>query len=403
MNEKRARGEGRIFMRGKTFWIQFYSHGQQIRASAGTDDEKRAAKILRKRLGEVEADIHRDTRRVTYESLRENYYLDYENNGRKSLRRDKDGKPYLDKVARLDAFFSGYRASEIDADLIRRFTKDQQGRGLRNGTINRSISALRRMFNIARCDGTLRSIPHFPMLKEAAPRQGFFERSQYEALSQSLPDYLRLPLALGFFTAARLGEILSLEWSRVDFLEGTINLRSGETKNDTARTIPLVPQLRNLLIEQRTKRQPDCPYVCFRLDSKGHAVKVGSFRKAWQSRCVKLGLGRMEPAVDPVTGEVLYAPPRGPRSKPKAKMVYRGMIFHDLRRTGVRNLVRAGVSEKVAQTISGHKTRAVFERYNIVSQNDVAEAGRKLAVFHGNGDKTGTNDAPTLQSSAVVN
>jgi len=158
-----------------------------------------------------------------------------------------------------------------------------------------------------------------------------------------------------------------------------------------ARPARLKPRL-PLEAEHLTKRQPDCPYVCFRLDSKGHAVKVGSFRKAWQSRCVKLGLGRMEPAVDPVTGEVLYAPPRGPLSKPKAKMVYRGMIFHDLRRTGVRNLVRAGVSEKVAQTISGHKTRAVFERYNIVSQSDVAEAGRKLAVFHDNGDKTGTND-----------
>ena len=143
MNEKRARREGRIFKRGNTFWIQFYSHGQQIRASAGTDDERKAAKILRRRLGEVEAEIHRDTRRVTYESLRENYYLDYENNGLKSLRRDREGKPYLDKVARLDMFFSGYRASEIDADLIRRFTKDPQGRGLANGTINRSISALR--------------------------------------------------------------------------------------------------------------------------------------------------------------------------------------------------------------------------------------------------------------------
>jgi hypothetical protein len=187
------------------------------------------------------------------------------------------------------------------------------------------------------------------------------------------------------------------------FLARTINLWAGETKNDAARTIPLVPQLRALLIEQRAKRQPDCPYVCFRLDSKGHAVKVGSFRKAWQSRCVKLGLGRMEPAADAVTGEVLYAPPRGPRSKPKAKMVYRGMIFHDLRGTGVRNLVRAGVSEKVAQTISSHKTRAVFERYDIVSQNDVAEAGRKLAAFQDNGDKAGTSDAPTLQGNATVN
>jgi len=148
--------------------------------SAETTDPKRAARFLRKRIDEVEAGIHKDMRRITYEGLREAYYQDYAVNQRRSLRHDKDRDPHLDKVVRLDDFFAGYRASEIDADLIRKFTPEEQGRGLSNGSINRSISALRRMFNLAREDGELRDIPYFPTVKEARPRQGFFEKEQYE-------------------------------------------------------------------------------------------------------------------------------------------------------------------------------------------------------------------------------
>jgi integrase len=367
--------------------MQYYAHGLQVRESAHTEDEKKASKILRKRLGAIAAGIQQDTRGLRYEDLRDSYYDDYRTNRRRSLRYGPGGAPRLDKVVRLDSYFEGFRASEITTDDIRKFIVDQQKRQLANATINRSLGALKRMFNLAKRDGSLRNAPYVPMLKEAAPRQGFFERTQYEALFESFPAYLRMPLAMAYFTAMRREEILSLEWSQVDFLAGTITLRAGETKNDLSRTIPMVPQLRTLLIEQRTNRQPHCPYVCFRPDRKGIAAKIGNFRKVWQSRCVKLGLGKMEPATDRTTGEPLYAAPRGPRSKPKTKMVYQGMIFHDLRRTGVRNLVRAGVSEKVARDISGHKTRSVFDRYNIVSSSDVEEAGRKLAAFHEVGDK----------------
>jgi integrase len=401
---------GRVFSRpgSKFLWVQYYdARGVQIRVSSGETDERKAERFLRRKIGEVAAGVHEDTRRVTYDDLRSAFYRDYEVNARKSLRRDAEGGPWLDKVARLDEFFSGWRASEIDADAIRKFAAEQQGHGLSNASINRSISALRRMFNLARQDGTLRSIPYFPMLRESAPRSGFFERESFEKLSASLPDYLRLPLAIGYFTGMRLSEVLGLRWEQVDFLANTITLRAGETKNDEARTVPVVPQLRAMLLEQRSKRQAGCPFVSFRLDARRRAVRIGGFRKAWYSACVKAGLGEMAPAVDAATGEALYAPPRGPHSKPKPRMIYRGLIFHDLRRTAVRNLVRSGVPERVAMAISGHKTRSVFDRYNIVSQSDLALASSQLAKFHEAsqkvGDSSGTESTEMQQVSSSIN
>lgn len=405
MESKRERGSGRLFLRGQIWWAQYYYRGQQVRITTGETEEKKAAKILKRKLAEVETGVHTDSRNLRYEDLRAAYMLDYQVNDRKSLRRDDEGNPRLDAVTRLDDFFSGIRASDVDADFIRKFIADQQKRALSNGSINRSISALRRMFNQAVEEGKLRTVPHFPMLREAAPRQGFFEHKQYEALSAVLPEQLRLPLALGFFTGMRLGEVLHLRWEQVDFISNTITLRNGETKNDSGRHIPIIPQLRTHLVQQHAKRVGTFPLVCFRLDSRGQAVNIGGFRKAWQSRCVKLGFGSFEPAVNAATGETLYDSARQDRrnSKPKVKMVYRGLIFHDLRRSAVRNLVRSGVPERVAREITGHKTRSVFDRYNIVSENDLTEAARKLGDFFSNGDKTGTAVHQNTAASVAIN
>ncbi len=125
-------------------------------------------------------------------------------------------------------------------------------------------------------------------------------------------------------------------------------MNPGTTKNDDGRVFPFTQELRGLLMQQKEateklQRQKDMliPWVFHR-----EGKKVGDFRKSWETACKKAGVP--------------------------------GRIPHDFRRTAVRNLVRAGVPERVAMQMTGHKTRSVFERYNIVSEGDLEAAAKCL-------------------------
>ena len=123
---------------------------------------------------------------------------------------------------------------------------------------------------------------------------------------------------------------------------------------------------------KRTRRMI-IPQVFYRMATNGSGKqtsprKVTAFNKAWTSACLKAG--------------------------------YPGRLRHDLRRSAVRNLVRAGIPERVAMQMTGHKTRSVFERYNIVSEGDLVAAAKRLDELHGHSlgiaKAVGANDATPL-------
>lgn len=163
-------------------------------------------------------------------------------------------------------------------------------------------------------------------------------------LRKSLPDHLKPVLSFGFFTGWRKAEILNLKWNQVNLREGIVRLEPGETKNSEGRTLYMEPDLWEMMNVLHKNRRMDCFYVFNR-----KREKIVDFHKAWKTACTAVG-------------------------RP-------GLLFHDLRRSAIRNMVRAGISERVAMTISGHKTRSVFDRYNIVSQDDLKEAAEKRRRF----------------------
>jgi integrase len=178
-------------------------------------------------------------KRLTYREMRDAYMDFCELKERKSLRFDKDGSPYLDKVKRLDGFFEDYLTRAITSDALRKFTLQLQGEGKQGSTVNRSLATLRTMFRMAIRERKigLDAMPVFTFLTEPKPRQGLLEQKKYPELLASLPDYIKTVLALGFFTGMRRGEVLSLQWEHIDLDERLIKLDPDLTKSGESREI----------------------------------------------------------------------------------------------------------------------------------------------------------------------
>ena len=341
---------GSIYRRGSLYWIKYYKNGEPVYESSESCKYGDAQRLLEQRRAEIYSGTHLDSRakRVTVGDLLDGLERDYKINGK-----DHD---WAERVLRkhLRPYFGSLRAATLKYENAQRYIEQRQACGAANATVNRELSLLHRAFSLGKEAGRVNAVPMLPKkLKENNVRKGFFEREHFVILRSSLPNEVKPIVTFAFWTGCRKGEILSLLWPQVDLIERVVRLEPGETKNDEPRVIPLVDELHEMLAMQKAARDqnwPECPWVFSRCGRK-----IKNFRHAWDAACKAAGLINEN---------------GGP-----------ARVFHDLRRTGVRNLIRAGVPERVAMMISGHKTRSVFDRYNIVSERDLHEAGRWLNAY----------------------
>lgn len=341
---------GSIYRRGKRWWVSYYRGGKQYFESSRSERKQDAKTLLQLREGDIAKGIPVTPKnyRVTWDDAAQDVLNDYTANGKKSY----------DHVARrlekhLTPWFGGRRLSTISTADIRAYIAHRQAETVTNeageavpcpaanATINRELAIIKRAFTLAMQAGKVMSRPHVPMLAERNVRQGFFERDQFEAVRRRLPEDLQGVVTFAYLTGWRKSEILTLQWRQVDLKAGYVRLEPGTTKNGEGRTFYCTDELRSLLEARKAASVVDghriVPWVFHR-----HGEPICSFQKAWQTACEGAGVP--------------------------------GRIFHDFRRTAVRNLVRAGVPERVAMQMTGHKTRSVFERYNVVSEGDLKNA-----------------------------
>lgn len=367
---------------GRRLWvIKYYRDGRPVTESTGTDDKKKAARILRSRETDVDrgVPVGPTIGRIRWEEAVTDLETDYSNHDQSSLD-DAMRRVRL----HLTPVFTGRRLATITAAEIQTYVKRRRAETYRikkavielrdgvpherepevrrpysNGQINRELAILKRIFNLAIELGKLHYRPHIELLKEQNVRKGFFDLPGFHAVRAHLPAPIDAIATFAYITGWRIdSEVLPLQWRHVDFDSGEVRLDPEMVKNDEGRVFLMTDELRALLRtlyaehEQRRKRGQLVPWIFVRMIAKGRGGpqephRVKRITKAWKAACAAAGMP--------------------------------GRIPHDFRRTAVRNMVRRGVPERVAMKLTGHKTRSIFERYNIVSDTDLASAAELLS------------------------
>lgn len=341
--------------KGRTrYMIKYQKDGRWIPESTGTTDRDEADKILKAREVDIErgAPVDAGTGKIRFEQAAANMEADYK-------LKDQAFANVRTKIEKhLKPVFSRRRLASITAGQIRKYASDKIEEGYQPGEVRLQLAALKRMFTLAFKDGRILQKPAFPTIKGDNVRTGFFERHEFDTLCKHLPPAYRDVALFAYLTGWRVqSEVLPLQWG-TNVAEDRVRLLT--SKNGERRVFPfaVLPELAALFARLRAaedrrqrKTKTICPWV-FHVNGtpmchpSGWASK--DFRDVWRAANTAAGLDR---------------------------------IPHDFRRTAVRNLVRAGVPDKIAMTLTGHKTRSVFDRYDIVNESDLETAVARLADY----------------------
>ena len=342
-------GDGSLIRRGRVYYARFYVRGREVKESLRTKDpavaERRFVALRRRR----EKGDYWDPsqRRVKVDELLDDLEQHLEDAERASL---PTAKSHLKAVRRE----IGDRAvAELDTASVQRMQRAWRKAGTAPATINRRCELLREALTIAtkQTPPKIVAAPHVPLLTVENARQGFLSPAEVARLLRSVPDAdVRDFLEWFSWTGMRPGEIRQLTWSMVDQEASTLTVAPAIAKTRRGRVLALVGPLEMILRRRVAKRRLGCGLVFHRTAKGVPAQPVLDYSKMFRAALVAAKL--------PTT-----------------------LRPYDLRRSALRNLIRSGTHETVAMTISGHRTRSTFDRYNITSAEDVAAAIERVAAW----------------------
>lgn len=238
-------------------------------------------------------------------------------------------------------------AGKFGSEQVRDYIALRRKTGVTDSTINRELSIVRRGFTLALRERPplLTIAPYIQKMDETGnERQGFLEYEDYRKVLSHMPEQLKALFVVGYHTGMRLGELRKLQWDWVDLISEEIRIPAKFTKTKQPRVVPIYGEMSSWLQMQdsiRRDKWPECKFVFF-----WNGKPIGNRTRGWIKAVTAAGLFALRP--------------------------------HDLRRSAVRNMDRAGISRKLAMGITGHKTESMYNRYNITSKQDMDVVKNKL-------------------------
>jgi hypothetical protein len=201
---------GMTYQRGAVWWVKYYRSGRPMRESSGSTKESDAIQLLKIREGDIAhgLPVNPKLNRIRFDEAAEDLKTEYAVNGRRSA-------DELERRIRLHLLphFSGRRLATITTADVNRFIlkrrtdvivfgagEDRTERRVSSGEINRELTTLKRILNLARQNGKVTHVPHIPMLKERNVRTGFFEREQIARIVAHLPPAIRAAVQFAYIT-----------------------------------------------------------------------------------------------------------------------------------------------------------------------------------------------------------
>ncbi len=338
MGRKRTkRGQGSIYERNGLWWCDYSVDGVRRRESCETANRDEALAYLHRKQGKLASGELLTPDRVSVRDLLQLLLEDYDVRkvAQFYIATLKVNSILLPKLGDI-------KATKLSSARIKEYIESRL-KTVKPGTVNRELGLLQRAFQLGynQDPPLVARVPHFPRLTEDEPRKGFLKPELYQKLLFELPDVLRLLFVIAYHVGLRRGALLRIKWSQVDLKANTIWMegRKSNRKPEPV-AVPIYGDMAKFI-----EMQPRTSEYLFARGS----TPIRDFRESWDLACQRAGIP--------------------------------DLLFHDLRRTAVRNLRRAGVPETVIMKITGHRTRSVFERYNITDETDTQEAGRKAEVF----------------------